>query len=143
MQLLASYCCSCRRYGVPHGPEDRKDSKSEYWWRTYQITWPRQVQFFDTFLHLPNLSETLRAKILLDLQRYNWWEEASSGVSNGYPTTKFAFPITTGMAFNRTLWQLTGRQVSARGSYSDNYRSHRNKRLQMFLLYNARYADRS
>lgn len=26
-------------------------------------------------------------------------------------TTKFAFPITTGMSFNRTLWQLTGRQI--------------------------------
>jgi hypothetical protein len=26
-------------------------------------------------------------------------------------TTKFAFPITTGMSFNRTLWSLTGRQI--------------------------------
>ena len=37
--------------------------------------------------------------------------QASSGVSNNHQTTKFAFPITTGMAFNRTLWQLTGRQI--------------------------------
>merc|ERR1711871_1382433 len=47
----------------------------------------------------------------LGLNGYNWWEEASSGVSNGHETTKFAFPITTGMSFNRTLWQLTGRQI--------------------------------
>jgi beta-glucosidase-like glycosyl hydrolase len=47
----------------------------------------------------------------LGLNSYNWWEEASSGVSNGHETTKFAFPITTGMSFNRTLWQLTGRQI--------------------------------
>jgi len=32
-------------------------------------------------------------------------------VSNGHQTTKFAYPITTGMSFNRTLWQLTGRQI--------------------------------
>jgi beta-glucosidase-like glycosyl hydrolase len=41
-----------------------------------------------------------------------WWEEASSGVStHDSPTTKFAFPITTGMSFNRTMWQVTGRQI--------------------------------
>ena len=39
--------------------------------------------------------------------------EASTGVASGRntQTTKFAFPITTGAAFNRTLWQLTGRQI--------------------------------
>ena len=42
--------------------------------------------------------------------RYRW-SEASSGVANGHETTKFAFPITTGMSFNRTLWQLTARQI--------------------------------
>jgi beta-D-xylosidase 4 len=26
-------------------------------------------------------------------------------------TTKFAFPITTGMSFNRTLWKVTGAQI--------------------------------
>ena len=31
--------------------------------------------------------------------------------SGSTQTTKFAFPITTGMSFNRTLWQLTGRQI--------------------------------
>ena len=35
------------------------------------------------------------------------------GVASGRntQTTKFAFPITTGMSFNRTMWQLTGRQI--------------------------------
>merc|ERR1719420_1168506 len=49
----------------------------------------------------------------LGLKPYNWWSEASSGVASGRNTrtTKFAFPITTGMSFNRTLWQLTGRQI--------------------------------
>ena len=42
----------------------------------------------------------------LGLNGYNWWEEASTGVSNGHQTTKFAYPITTGMSFNRTLWQV-------------------------------------
>ena len=41
----------------------------------------------------------------LGLSSYNWWSEASTGVASGRntQTTKFAFPITTGMAFNRTL----------------------------------------
>ena len=49
----------------------------------------------------------------LGLSKYNWWSEASTGVASGRDTqtTKFAFPITTGMAFNRTLWQMTGRQI--------------------------------
>ena len=38
----------------------------------------------------------------LSLPAYNWWSEASSGVStDALKTTKFAFPITTGMSFNR------------------------------------------
>lgn len=49
----------------------------------------------------------------LGLNGYNWWSEASTGVASGRytQTTKFAFPITTGMSFNRSLWQLTGRQI--------------------------------
>jgi len=60
---------------------------------------------------IPNLDTTGAAIPSLGLNQYNWWEEASSGVSNNHETTKFAFPITTGMSFNRTLWQLTGRQI--------------------------------
>lgn len=49
----------------------------------------------------------------LGLSSYNWWSEASTGVASGRDTqtTKFAFPITTGMSFNRTLWKLTGAQI--------------------------------
>ncbi|CAJ1441850.1 unnamed protein product [Effrenium voratum] len=49
----------------------------------------------------------------LGLPRYNWWSEASSGVASARntETTKFPFPITTGMSFNRTLWKLVGRQI--------------------------------
>lgn len=49
----------------------------------------------------------------LGLPSYNWWSEASSGVASGRSTqtTKFPFPITTGMSFNRTLWNLVGRQI--------------------------------
>mmetsp|Transcript_107725 Transcript_107725/g.303479 ORF Transcript_107725/g.303479 Transcript_107725/m.303479 type:complete len:901 (+) Transcript_107725:91-2793(+) len=49
----------------------------------------------------------------LGLLSYNWWSEASSGVGSGRntQTTKFPFPITTGMSFNRTLWKLVGRQI--------------------------------
>eukprot|EP01047_Picozoa_sp_COSAG01_P053968 COSAG01_NODE_5842_length_4001_cov_13.893388_6_plen_128_part_00 len=49
----------------------------------------------------------------LGLPGYNWWSEASSGVASGRntQTTKFAFPITTGMSFNRSLWQITGNTI--------------------------------
>ena len=60
---------------------------------------------------IPNLNTPGAPIQSLGLDKYNWWEEASSGVSNSHQTTKFAFPITTGMSFNRTLWQLTGRQI--------------------------------
>lgn len=49
----------------------------------------------------------------LGLPGYNWWSEASSGVASArnMETTKFPFPITTGMSFNRSLWKLVGRQI--------------------------------
>jgi pre-mRNA-splicing factor SYF2/beta-D-xylosidase 4 len=45
---------------------------------------------------------------------YQWWEEASTGVmvrGKSRGTTKFAYPITTGMSFNRSLWRATGNQI--------------------------------
>jgi beta-glucosidase-like glycosyl hydrolase len=60
---------------------------------------------------IPSLNTNAPDIKSLGLNGYNWWEEASTGVSNGHATTKFAFPITIGMSFNRTLWQLTGRQI--------------------------------
>ncbi|GMI13166.1 hypothetical protein TrLO_g9200 [Triparma laevis f. longispina] len=51
----------------------------------------------------------------LGLNNYSWWNEASTGVatsdSDDTPTTKFAFPITTGMSFNRSLWHTTGTHI--------------------------------
>eukprot|EP00658_Telonema_sp_P-2_P054924 TRINITY_DN43684_c0_g1_i3.p1 TRINITY_DN43684_c0_g1~~TRINITY_DN43684_c0_g1_i3.p1 ORF type:complete len:513 (+),score=82.49 TRINITY_DN43684_c0_g1_i3:35-1573(+) len=49
----------------------------------------------------------------LGLPSYNWWEEATHGVSplGDGDGTNFAYPITTGAAFNRTLWRATGRQI--------------------------------
>ncbi|GMH94018.1 hypothetical protein TrST_g4049 [Triparma strigata] len=53
----------------------------------------------------------------IGLNEYNWWSEASGGVDthgaddSNTKTTRFAFPITTGMSFNRTLWHATGAQI--------------------------------
>ena len=53
------------------------------------------------------------------LPAYNWWSEATHGISQvrdgpGSSTpdeTNFALPITTGGAFNRTMWALTGHAI--------------------------------
>ena len=51
-----------------------------------------------------------------DGQSYNWWTEATSGISWAHcgscKTSKFAFPITLGMSFNRSLWRATGNQIA-------------------------------
>lgn len=61
---------------------------------------------------IPNLNTGGAPIPSLGLPAFNWWEEASTGVMDkSHDTTKFAFPITTGMSFNRTLWKLTGRQI--------------------------------
>jgi hypothetical protein len=40
----------------------------------------------------------------LGIPSYAWWTEASTGIAGGKTnTTKFAFPITLGMSFNRAL----------------------------------------
>ena len=49
----------------------------------------------------------------LGLGTYDWWSEATSGIANGEhgapgEHTHFAYPVTTGMAFNRSLWRATG-----------------------------------
>ena len=55
----------------------------------------------------------------LGLPPYNWWSEATHGIShvrNDETTpyeTNFAFPITTAMSFNRSLWRATGAQIGA------------------------------
>lgn len=53
----------------------------------------------------------------LGLPAYDWWSEAPSGVAtDGHGvgntnTMKFAFPITTDMSFNRSMWKATGAQI--------------------------------
>jgi pre-mRNA-splicing factor SYF2/beta-D-xylosidase 4 len=52
----------------------------------------------------------------LGLGKYDWWSEATSGVANGAHGadgfhTHFAYPVTTGMAFNRSLWRVTGEAI--------------------------------
>ena len=57
----------------------------------------------------------------LELPYYDWWSEATHGVASGGHgarntllepyQTNFPFPITTGMAFNRSLWKATGAQI--------------------------------
>ena len=53
----------------------------------------------------------------LDLPPYNWWSEATHGISrvnNSNPTpfaSNTALPITTSCSFNRSLWHATGNQI--------------------------------
>jgi hypothetical protein len=53
----------------------------------------------------------------LGLLKYNWWSEATHGISHNRNDdktpyeTNFAFPITTAMSFNRSLWKLTGARI--------------------------------
>eukprot|EP00440_Ansanella_granifera_P058946 gb/GFBE01063890.1/.p1 GENE.gb/GFBE01063890.1/~~gb/GFBE01063890.1/.p1 ORF type:complete len:787 (+),score=165.40 gb/GFBE01063890.1/:1-2361(+) len=64
-----------------------------------------------------SLDTTSPAIASLGLPAYNWWSEATHGLSHirnddGTPyETNFAFPITTAMSFNRTLWYSTGAQI--------------------------------
>ena len=53
----------------------------------------------------------------LGLNPYNWWSEATHGISHVRNDDKvpyesnFAFPITTACSFNRSLWSATGAQI--------------------------------
>jgi beta-glucosidase-like glycosyl hydrolase len=57
----------------------------------------------------------------LGLNSYNWWSEATHGISHNRNDartpyeTNFAFPITTAMSFNRSLWWSTGSQIGREG----------------------------
>ena len=67
-----------------------------------RLTLPEKICSLDTS-GCPNPS--------LGLPDYNWWSEASSGVSNSHEATKFPFPITTGMSFNKTMWHSVGHAI--------------------------------
>jgi len=68
-----------------------------------------------------SMRDTAAAIPSLHLQRYNWWSEGTHGVASGEHgvdnteeepfQTNFPFPITTGMSFNRTLWNAIGGQI--------------------------------
>ena len=66
---------------------------------------------------IDSLDTTAKAIPSLGLNAYNWWSEATHGIShvaNDADTpyeSNFAFPITTAMAFNRSLWRATGAQI--------------------------------
>ena len=57
----------------------------------------------------------------LGINAYNWWSEATHGISHNRNSDKtpyesnFAFPITTAMAYNRSLWHATGFQIGLEG----------------------------
>ena len=60
----------------------------------------------------------------MGIPRYDWWSEGTHGVKGAYnagPHTNFALPITTAMAFNRTLWSKTAQQIAreARSWYNE------------------------
>lgn len=57
----------------------------------------------------------------IGLPSYNWWSEATHGishVSNSAPTpwaSNTPLPITTSCSFNRTLWNSVGNQIGREG----------------------------
>ena len=64
----------------------------------------------------------------LGLVAYNWWSEATHGISHVKNEaskgityeTNFAFPITTAMSFNRTMWWAIGQQIGREARASMN-----------------------
>ena len=67
---------------------------------------------------IANLDTEAPAIPSLGLNAYNWWSEATHGLShvnNSGATpgsTNFAFPITTAASFNRSLWHGTAAAIS-------------------------------
>eukprot|EP00966_Prymnesium_polylepis_P180525 4181003-Prymnesium_polylepis.1 len=67
---------------------------------------------------IANLDTEAPAISSLGLNSYNWWSEATHGLSHVNDSgktpasTNFAFPITTAASFNRTLWRATGAAIS-------------------------------
>ena len=72
---------------------------------------------------IANLDTQAPAIPSLGLNAYNWWSEATHGVSTAHANatgstpeaTNFAFPITTAASFNRSLWDATGSAISREG----------------------------
>eukprot|EP01046_Picozoa_sp_COSAG06_P031497 COSAG06_NODE_3071_length_5894_cov_6.093701_4_plen_178_part_00 len=54
----------------------------------------------------------------LSIPAWDWWSEGTHGVKGSYnapPHTVFPFPITTAMAFNRSLWHATAQHIAREG----------------------------
>ena len=57
----------------------------------------------------------------IGLPSYNWWSEATHGISHVSYSAELpgasntALPITTSCSFNRTLWKSTGNQIGREG----------------------------
>lgn len=75
-----------------------------------RLTIPEKISALGTATHaLPSVG----------LPPYNWWSEATHGISHvrdgpGSSTpeeTNFALPITTAGSFNRTVWSATGHAI--------------------------------
>jgi len=66
---------------------------------------------------IQQMDTTAPAIASLGLNSYNWWSEGTHGISHVSNDAKvpyesnFAFPITTALSFNRTLWSKTGNQI--------------------------------
>jgi hypothetical protein len=75
---------------------------------------------------ISNLGSDAGAIPSLGLNPYNWWSEATHGISHttfsdAVPAvTNFAFPITTAMSFNRSLWRATGAAIGIEGRAMGN-----------------------
>ena len=68
-----------------------------------------------------SLGNTAHSVAALGTHPYQWWNEASTGIDFrnvadvsppvGNGTTKFPYPATSGMSFNRSLWKAIGNQI--------------------------------
>jgi hypothetical protein len=117
-------CSGTPEPAPPQQPElvnpclDPKSGQADKPWCDHTLSIDKRVDDAVSRLTLAekiNLMQTGAGEIKsLSLPPYNWWSEASTGVATdrNTQTTKFAFPITTGMSFNRTMWKLTGEQIA-------------------------------
>ena len=77
----------------------------------------------DKFLALVTNTKALNS---IGLPTYNWWSEATHGISHVQYSDELpgasntALPITTSCSFNRSLWHATGNQIGREGRAFQN-----------------------
>lgn len=82
-----------------------------------------RLSLADKFDALGTATGTLTS---IGLPPYNWWSEATHGISHvSYSpelpgASNTALPITTSCSFNRTLWTKTGNQIGREGRAFQN-----------------------